>query len=136
LAGCKFNPSGVTPNTSAVTTTLTITTAAHTAAHVAAMAPPTGHRTSPLYAIWLLLPALLLGTAGISAPNRRKLLTYCLAFLLVGGCLLQVACGGASTSGGGGGGGAGGTQAGTYTIIVTGAAGPTQHTASVTLTVQ
>jgi hypothetical protein len=136
LAGCGFSPTTVTPNTHTVTTTLTITTAAHTAAHAAALVPPPfGHRSSPLYAMWLVLPAMLLGTAGMAAPNRRKLLSYCLVFLLVGGCLLQVACGGAST-GGSGGGGTGGTPAGTYTITVAGAAGSTHHTTTVTLTVQ
>ena len=139
LAACGFSPTMVTPNTNTVTTTLTITTAAHTAAHAAALVPPPfGHRSSPLYAIWLVLPAMLLGTAGMAAPNRRKLLSYCLVFLLVGGCLLQVACAGTSNSGsgGGGGGGTGGTPAGTYTVTVTGAAGSTQHTTTVTLTVQ
>jgi len=76
---------------------------------------------------------MLLGTAGMAAPNRRKRLSYCFAFLLVGGCLLQVACGGGSNGSGSGG---GGTAPGTYTVTVTGAAGSTQHTTTVTLTVQ
>jgi hypothetical protein len=79
---------------------------------------------------------MLLGTAGMAAPNRRKLLSYCLVFLLVGGCLLQVACGGAGTSGSGGNGGTGGTPVGTYTVTITGAAGSIQNTTTVTLTVQ
>ncbi len=131
LAGCTFNPASVTPNSSTVTSTLTITTAAHTAS----LAFPFGRRSSPLYAIWLVVPAMLLGTVGMATPNRRKLLTYCLVFLLVSGCLLQVACSGAS-SGGGSGSGTGGTPAGTYTVTVIGTAGSTQHTATVTLTVQ
>ena len=77
---------------------------------------------------------MLLGTAGMAAPKRRKLLSYCLVFLLVSGCLLQVACSGASNGGSGGGGG--GTPSGSYTITVTGAAGSTQHAAPVTLIVQ
>jgi uncharacterized protein (DUF2141 family) len=136
LAGCGFSPAMVTPNTSTMTTTLTITTAAHTAAHATALAPPPfGRRPSPLYAIWLLLPAMLLGMVGLAVPKRRKLLSCVLVGLLAGGCLLQAACGGAST-GGGGGGGTGGTPAGTYTVTVTGAAGSTQHATAVTLTVQ
>jgi trimeric autotransporter adhesin len=79
---------------------------------------------------------MLLGTVWMSTRNRRKMLGYCFVLLLVGGCLLQVACGGASIGGGGGGGGTGGTPAGTYTITVTGAAGSTQQTTEVTLTVQ
>ena len=73
LAGCGFSPASVTPNSSTVTTTLTITTAAPTAS----LAPPFGRRSSPLYAIWLVLPAMLLGTVGMAAPKRRKLLSYC-----------------------------------------------------------
>jgi DNA-binding beta-propeller fold protein YncE len=133
LAGCTFSPASVTPNSSNVNTTLTITTAAPTAS----LARPFGRRSSPLYAIWLVLPAMLLGTVGMAAPKRRKLLSYCIVFLLVSGCLLQVACSGASNSGsGGGGGGTGGTPAGTYTITVTGAAGSIQNATMVTLTVQ
>jgi DNA-binding beta-propeller fold protein YncE len=129
LAGCTFKPASATPNASTVTTTLTITTTAHTAS----LASPFGRRSSPLYAIWLVLPAMLLGTVRMAAPKRRKLLSYCLAFLLVSGCLLQVACSGASNGSGGGG---GGTPSGSYTISVTGAAGSTQYAAPVTLIVQ
>jgi DNA-binding beta-propeller fold protein YncE len=133
LAGCTFSPASVTPNSSNVNTMLTITTAAPTAS----LARPFGRRSSPLYAIWLVLPAMLLGTVGLAPHNRRKLLSYCIVFLLVSGCLLQVACSGASNSGSGGGsGGTGGTPSGTYTVTVTGTAGATQHTTMVTLTVQ
>jgi len=128
LAGCTFKPASVTPNSSTATSTLTITTTAQTAS----LASPFGRR-SPLYAMWLVLPAMLLGMVGMAAPNRRKLLSFCVAFLLVGGCLLQAACGGGSNGGSGGG---GGTPSGTYTITVTGAAGSTQHTTALTLTVQ
>ena len=129
LAGCTFKPASVTPNSSTVTSTLTIITTAQTAS----LKSPFGRRSSPPYATWLVLPAMLLGTAGMAAPKRRKLLGYCLAFLLVGGCLLQAAC--ASGSNGSGTAG-GGTPAGTYTVTVTGAAGSTQHTTTVTLTVR
>jgi hypothetical protein len=139
LAGCTFNPTSVTPNGSTVTTMLTITTAAPTTS----LAPPFGRRSSPLYAMWLVLPAMLLSAVGLAVPKRRKLLSYCIVFLLVSGCLLQVACSGASNSGnssgsggGGGGGGTGGTPAGSYTITVAGAAGSIQNATSVTLTVQ
>jgi hypothetical protein len=94
------------------------------------VATPFGRRSSPVYAIWLLLPAMLLGT-GMAAPKRRRLLSCFLVFLLVSGCLLQVACGTGSNSGGGG-----GTPAGSYTITITGVAASTQHTAPLTLTVQ
>ena len=129
LAGCTFKPASVTPNSSTATSTLTITTTAQTAS----LASPFRRRSSSLYAMLLVLPAMLLGRVGMAAPKRRKLLSYCLAFVLVGGCLLQVACGGGSN---GGGSGRGGTPPGTYTVTVTGAAGSTQHTTAVTLTVQ
>jgi sugar lactone lactonase YvrE len=127
LAGCTFTSTTLTPNASTVTTTLKITTTAHTAALAA---PPFGHHSGPLYSIWLILPAMLLGTVGMAAPKGRKLASCCLAFLLVGGCLLQVACGGAGLNS------ATGTPAGTYSVIVTGAAGSTQHTSTIMLTVQ
>jgi len=129
LANCSFSPATVTPGGSTVTTTLTISTAAHTAALL-----PLGRRSSPLYAIWLVLPAILLGMVGIVTPKHRKLSSYCLLVLLMGGCLLQGAC--AGTSEGGSKGGTGGTPSGSYTITVTGAAASTQNTATVMLTVQ
>ena len=129
LAGCTFNPASVTPNSSTVTSTLSITTTAQTAS----LTSPFGRRSSPLYATWLVLPAMLLGTVGMAASKRRKLLSYCLAFLLVGGCLLQAACGSGSNGSSSGG---GGTPNGTYTITITGAAGSTQNTTTVTLTIQ
>jgi len=131
MANCTFSPATLTPGNSTVTTTLTIATTARTTALVT---PPLGRRLSPLSAIWLVLPAMLLGMMGVAAPKRRKLLSCCLAFLLVSGCLLQSACGGASAGGGSG------TPAGSYTVSVTGsitgAANSSQHTAMVTLTVQ
>jgi hypothetical protein len=86
--------------------------------------------------MWLMLPAMLLGTAGLAAPKRRKLLSYCVVFILVSGCLLQVACNGASNGGSGGSGDTGGTPAGAYAITVASTAGATQYATTVTLTVQ
>jgi hypothetical protein len=121
-AGCTFSPATLTPNTGTVTTTLTIATAVQAASLAA---PPIGRRSNPLYSIWLVLPAMLVGMA---APKRRKLLSCCLALLLVGGCLLQAACGGGS--------GGGFTAVGTYPVTVHGVAGSTQHAMNVTLIVQ
>ena len=127
MAACTFTPSAtVTPNATTVTTTLTITTAAHTSA----AALGTGPGSNSLYAVWLLLPALLLGTAAKASPKGRKVLTFALMFLLLGGCLFQSACGSSGpnlTTG---------TPAGTYSVIVTGAAGSDQHTTTVMLTVK
>ena len=127
LAACTFSPSTLTPNTNTVTTNLTITTKGPNAA----LAPaPLGHNSSPLYALCLVLPAMVLGTAGMAAPKRRKLMGHCLVLLAIGACLLVAACGGGSNSG------SAVTPAGNYTVTVTGIAGPTQHTARVTLAVQ
>jgi hypothetical protein len=126
LASCAFSPATVTPKTSSVTTKLTINTAAHSAS---LGAPPLGRHSTPFYAVWLVLPGIVLGMVGMAAPKRRKLLSCCLAFLLVGGCLLQVACGSGS-------GGAVGTPPGSYTVTVMGGAGSSQHSAVLTLTVQ
>jgi hypothetical protein len=98
----------------------------------AALAPPTErHHTGPLFALALLIPAMLFGGAGLNQSGRRKLMSFCLVFLVIGGCLLQAACG---TSGGNG--GNSGTPAGSYTVTITGNANGTQHTTSVSLTVQ
>jgi len=127
LAACTFSPTTLTPNTNTVTTKLTIATTGQSAA----LEPGSlGGRLSPLYAMYLVLPAMLLGTAGMAAPKRRKLLTCFLVFLAVSGCLLLVACSSGSNSG------SAGTPAGNYTITITGAATSTQHTTTVSLTVQ
>ena len=130
-AGCTFHPNSVIPNANRVTATLTITTAAHSASVF-------GHRRSPLFALWLWMPAMLLSTAGVATRSRGKLLIGCLGLLLISGCLLQVACGGGGNISGatGGNGSAGGTPAGTYRITIAGAGGSDQHTLTVTLTVQ
>jgi len=128
LADCAFNPASVTPNASTVTSTLKITTTAPTASLAL---PSFRHRSSPRYAMWLVLPAMLLGTL---APKRRRLLSYGIVLVLAGGCLLQVACGGGSSAGVVG--SSGGTPSGSYTITVTGAASSIQHTTTVQLTVQ
>lgn len=75
---------------------------------------------------------MFLGTVGMARPQGRKLLSYCLLFLLVVGCMLQGACGGVSTSAVNT---STGTPAGAYPIIVTGAAGSDQHTTTIRLTV-
>jgi len=82
--------------------------------------------------MWLVLPAMLLGTLGLAPKPRGRLLSYGIVLLLAGGCFLQAACGGGS----GASGSTGGTPTGVYGIIITGAAGSTQHTTSVSLTVQ
>jgi hypothetical protein len=81
-----------------------------------------------------MVPAMLLGGAGMNKPNRRKLLGFCLIFLVLSGCAFQVACGGGGSSQVNT--GNSGTPANTYSVTITGNANGTQHTASpVSLTV-
>ena len=129
-AACAFTPSATfTLNGSPATATLNITTTAHTTA--LALVPSSGRSSLPA-AVWLLLPAMFLGTVGMARPRGRKLLSYCLLSLLVGGCMLQAACGGVSTPAANT---STGTPAGDYSITVTGAAGSDQHTTTIRLTV-
>ena len=126
VAACSFSPATVTPGANPATTTLTITTTAQSALLSSA---PGGHRSGLLNAMWLLLPGMLVGIVAIASPNRRKLLSCCLLFLMVGGCVLQSACGGATKTN------KSLTPPGSYTITVTGTAGSAQQTVAVTLTV-
>ena len=130
-AACTFSPATVAPGK---TSTLTITT---TAPSSSMLAPQYKRGANWFYAIWLLLPAMFLSTAGMTALNRKKLTSYLLLTLAIAGVLFLVACGGGnSTSGGGGGTPTGGTPAGSYTITVQGVAGATTATQKITLTVQ
>jgi hypothetical protein len=88
---------------------------------------PRDDRSGPWNATWLVFPGMLLGMAAIAAPRRRKLLSCCLLFLVAGSCVLQSACAGVSSRNF--------TPAGSYTITVTGTAGATQQTFTVTLIV-
>jgi hypothetical protein len=115
------------------TAKLTVTAAGASAA----LAPAMINRGSGMWlAFGLLIPAMLLST-GIGAHKRAKILACALAFLVIGGCLLQTACGGGSASTPPPPTGNTGTPAGTYTVTVTGTANGVQNVASpLTLTVQ
>ena len=86
-----------------------------------------------MFAMWLLLPAMLLSTAGMSTAQRKKLISYLLLTLAIAGVLFLVACGGGSSSTPTP---TGGTPSGTYTVTVQGTAGALNATTTVTLTVQ
>jgi hypothetical protein len=110
-----FNPTPVTiAGTACGTTTLSIATVAR---------PVNGgslFRRGPIYAAWLPIGGLSLLGVGIGASRkRRRWLIGLSLFLLAGVLLLQPGCGAGSsavptTTG---------TQAGTYTITITGSAG-------------
>jgi hypothetical protein len=134
-ATCKFFPNTLTigPDGSPATSTLTIATAAPLGAGIE---PSREHSsTGGFYKMGLGLVSMLFGTVLVFVPKRGRLLAFCLFVLVIGGCGSQVACGGgsrtAATANAGG-----GTPTGSYTVRVTGAAGTTRHTTSVTLIVQ
>jgi hypothetical protein len=128
---CSLSPASLTPGTTK--STLTVTTVAGS---TALLAPGIVHRSAPFYAVWLLLPGMLLSTAGLGASRRRKLLSYFLIFCAIAGCLFLVACGGSGSGGGGTGGGTVGTTAGSYTVTVTAKTSTTTATQTLPLTVQ
>ena len=130
---CSFSKSAVNlANGGSATSVLTVSTTGPSAA----LAQP----ASTFYAMWLLFPAMLLGTAGAGKINRRKVLSYFLIGIALASCLILVACGSGSlaSSGNGGnpGGGSSGTPAGQYTITVTGTAGAKVQSQQLVLTVE
>jgi len=96
-ANCAFNPSTVTLQSSAVTTNVTIST---TARSVSSLMPPFEHHVRSLPAMWLVLPSMMLGIAGLGAHKRRKLYACAFLGLLAVGCFFQAACGSSGSSGG------------------------------------
>ena len=135
------SPSMVTataPTFNPTTVTLSGSGSASTTLSVATVARPvnTGSllRRRSFYAAWLPIGGLSLVGLGIGAGRkRRRWLAGAVLGLIAGVILLQPGCGSASTSTAT----PGGTQAGTYIITITGAAGTeASHTHQVTLIVQ
>jgi hypothetical protein len=130
-ASCASPSTAIAPGSTPANSTLTINTTARTTAR---LLPFSSSRRAPLFAAWLLVPAILLGLLGRAVPKRRLRLGYALAFLLVGCVLWQAGCASAestprvpTTLG---------TPAGAYAVTVTGTSGAAQQTVSVTLVVQ
>jgi len=86
------------------------------------------------YAIWLLVPGMLVGMVVPAKTGRARLLGCALICIVLTGCMFQAACGGGNASGGTE--GSGGTTPGTYSITVTGTASANQQNTNVTVTVQ
>jgi hypothetical protein len=123
-----FNPTTVALSGSASgTTTLTIVTVARPVTTGSLL------RRSSFYAAWLPIGGLSLVGLGIGAGlKRRRWLVGAVLCLIAGAILLQSGCGSSSSSATT----SGGTQAGTYTITITGSAGTgASHNTQVTLTV-
>ena len=125
-AACQFSPSSITPGTVPATSTLTVSTAARTAADIS-----TNHR---LYFGLLFLPAIVISTIFLAAPYRRTHMSWILRLFLFTVLIWIPGCG--NSNSGNTGPGNGGTPSGVYNIVVTGGSGATQHTSTLTLTVQ
>ena len=128
LSQCLFNPSApVTPGNSAASVVMSISTTASTSAL------RLGGRRSVFYAVWLLLPGMMISfiARGRRFGKRAPPIAGSIAALLL--LAFAVSCAGVSS--GGGGGGHPGTPPGTYTITVTGTSSAATHGIPVTLVV-
>jgi len=130
---CAANPPTVAPGAS---TTINVTTTAHQ------LVPPT--QLPRRFGPWQrLLPVVVLAMLALLllaiARTRRQRFAAAVPFagLLILLILQAVGCGGGGGTSGGGSGGSNvhGTQAGAYTVTITGTSGSTTHTANVTLVV-
>lgn len=125
-ASCSFNPTTVTPNGAAVTSTLTVTTTA--ASNV--LPWPRGWPNLAAYAALAMISLALI----LAAVKRRKRPLARIQFATL--CVsLLIAAGLASCSGSGAGGGNQGTPPGTTSVSVSAGAGGTNHAAKLTITV-
>jgi hypothetical protein len=130
-AKCSIGAIAVTNNVG--TATLTITT---TGPQAAVSFPARDSAPGRWLAFSLALPAMLLGGAGMSRTTRRKLLGYCLFFVLLSACVMQGACGGSTKTTTTTVTGNTGTPAGIYNVTITGVGNGITHSASISVTVQ
>ena len=143
LASCSFSPTTLTLGNGSAATTLSIATTASTVTS-AALSLPIGAAGSsksyrPLYAFLSAPFGMLLLSGFCRMPGRRKLVRCGLIMLALATLMFIFGCRGmtsgsstthtTSTS-------QPGTPPGTYTVVVTGAAGPVQQSANVTLNVK
>lgn len=124
-----FNPTTLTLSSACGTTTLSIATVARPVVVGSLFRRGSGS----FYATWIPIGGLSLLGLGVGAGRkRRRWLAAIILGLIAGAILLQSACGSSSTATVP----SGGTQAGTYTITITGSAGSAaSHVKQVFLTV-
>jgi hypothetical protein len=119
---CSLNPDSVSFDANGhATATLTLSTGPAMASLVPASVR---HGGIPPRFLWLPLAGFALMGAGLGCRSPNGLVRPALGALLLGGLILQAACGG------------GGSTAQPYTVTITGTSGATQHSTTATLTVQ
>ncbi len=116
-ASCSFNPSTVTPNGSAVTTTLTVT------------APVKSAMTKPMSRPWLPVTSLAFAVWMFGWRRRSRAMRWLVLLAACAAVGMLTACGGSSSGGGGG------STPTTSTVTVTATSGSIQQTTTFTLTV-
>jgi len=124
---CSLNPNSVTFDASGkASAQLTVTAGAATASLVD---PSARQNSQPWELVWLPIAGFVLVEAGFGRNNssRRRVLGFLAGVVLFSGLILQSACGAGSS---------GGSKAQNYTVTVTGTSGSTQHSTTLTLTVQ
>jgi hypothetical protein len=132
LSSCTFSPPSVTPGGSTATFTMAIATTAPTAA---LRQWPFRRPPVPLYGWGMVVPGLVL--AGAMSGRRKRIGTAILLAIIAASLLLPCAgCGSGSHSVQQQPVTQPGTPSGTYTVTVTGSSNSTQHSMTVTLTVQ
>jgi hypothetical protein len=131
LSTCSLSLAQVSKGSGDTHLTFTITTTAPVLADAAA-------RTlrPSIYALWLLVPGLMLAFGGRERSRKRKrVVLVCLLIFLVPALWLEIACGG-GLQGNGSGNAQAGTPSGTYIMTVSATMnGLPQQTAQVQLTV-
>jgi hypothetical protein len=137
-ATCSLGPVTVANNTGSSILTVTAV-----GAQSALAWPGLGQEPKGFLTLGLIIPAILLGGAGLKKPSTRKLFSFCLVFLVLSVCCFEVACGSGSqtnadqASNSPAPSGNAGTPAGLYTITITGSTTSVQsQTATISLTVK
>ena len=113
LSTCTLSSTQVNKGSGDTHVTFTITTVAPVIA--------VAHPARGLYALWLLLPGLIIFSGGVkrSGRQRRRFTLPWLLMLVVPVLWLEIACGSGLQGNGTGGNGQAGTPSGTYTMTVT-----------------